>query len=147
MNDVTISRQGPPETVLPPEDPEITNLLEAAILIEDISTRRGALNQVAEMYPTSINVWKTIAAYGRDTMESYAACRVGYHRGLDALRKNGWRGSGYVRWAHPSNQAFLECLSGLQVISEKIEDFEESERCKLFLLQLEPEWLRIVDSQ
>ncbi len=147
MNDVTISRQGPPETILPPEDPKISNLLEAAIGTEDTHKRRGALNQVAEMYPTSISVWKTIATYGRDTMESYAAYRVGYHRGLDALRKNGWRGSGYVRWAHPSNQAFLECLSGLQIVSERIEDFEESERCKLFLLQLEPNWLNIVASQ
>ena len=52
--------------------------------------------------------------------------------------KNGWRGSGYVRWEHPTNRAFLECLSGLQKASEQIGDFAESERCTIFLLQLEP---------
>ena len=146
MNDVTISRQGPPETVLPPEDIQIVNLLKSISSIEDDQIRRSELNRVAGMYPSSIEVWKTTASYGRDIIESYAAYRVGYHRGLDALRKNGWRGSGYVRWVHPSNRAFLSCLSGLQIISEMIQDYEESERCKVFLLQLEPDWLNIIDS-
>ena len=143
MSDVTISRQGPPETVLPSENEAITNLLESAILIEDETNRRLEITRIAGMYPSSIQVWKTIAEYGRDIIESYAAYRVGYHRGLDALRKNGWRGSGYVRWVHPSNQAFLTCLSGLQAISEQIGDQEESERCFVFVLQLEPDWLNL----
>tara|TARA_B110000014_G_scaffold219441_1_gene174981 strand:+ start:561 stop:1001 length:441 start_codon:yes stop_codon:yes gene_type:complete len=143
MSDVSISRQGPPETVLPAEDETIINLLENAVLIEDDLSRRAELNRIAGMYPSSIQVWKTIAQYGRDIIESYAAYRVGYHRGLDALRKNGWRGSGYVRWMHQSNQAFLTCLSGLQIISEEIGDQEESDRCFVFLLQLEPDWLNV----
>ena len=143
MNNVSISRDGPPETVLPPENPEIIELLKVALQLDDQNLRREKLNQVAGKFPSSIEVWKTMGLSGRDTMESYAAFRVGYHRGLDALRKNGWRGSGYVRWEHPSNRAFLECLSGLQRISEQIGDFAESERCTVFLLQLEPEWQRI----
>ena len=83
---------------------------------------------------------------GRDIIESYAAFRVGYHRGLDALRKNGWRGAGYVRWRHPSNRGFLECLLGLQKISEEIRDLEEAERCRIFLFQLEPDWQSVIES-
>ncbi|MBN39874.1 MAG: hypothetical protein CL457_04345 [Acidimicrobiaceae bacterium] len=139
MRNVSISREGLPETVLPPENPEIVELLDAALQLENQNLRREKLNQIAGRFPSSIEVWKTMGLAGRDTMESYAAFRVGYHRGLDALRKNGWRGSGYVRWGHPSNRAFLECLSGLQRISEQIGDFAESERCGIFLLQLDPE--------
>ena len=139
MSNVSISREGLPETVLPPERPEIVELLDAALKLDDQGLRRKELNQVAGRFPSSIEVWKTMGLAGRDIMESYAAFRVGYHRGLDALRKNGWRGSGYVRWEHPSNRAFLECLSGLQRISEQIGDFAESERCGIFLLQLDPE--------
>ena len=47
------------------------------------------------------------------TIERYAYYRVGYHRGLDALRANGWRGSGYVRWSEPTNRGFLRALAGL----------------------------------
>lgn len=143
MSNISISRDGLPETVLPPENPEIVNLLDAAMQLDDQNLRREKLNQVAGRFPSSIEVWKTMGSCGRDIIESYAAFRVGYHRGLDALRKNGWRGSGYVRWEHPTNRAFLECLSGLQKASEQIGDFAESERCTIFLLQLEPEWQRI----
>jgi hypothetical protein len=71
-------------------------------------------------------------------LESYAAYRVGYHRGLDLLRANGWRGSGFVRWQHASNLGFLLCLLGLQLSAEKIGENDEAERCRLFLLQLDP---------
>ena len=73
-------------------------------------------------------------------MESYAAYRVGYHRGLDTLRQNGWRGSGYVRWKHQTNRPFLRCLAGLQQCAAQIGETDEAERCALFLLQLDPSW-------
>lgn len=41
-----------------------------------------------------------VGALGRAStpgIEAYMAFRVGYHRGLDQLRANGWRGSGFVR--------------------------------------------------
>ena len=97
MSNVSISREGLPETVLPPEDPEIIELLDSALKLKDENQRRGKINEIAGNFPTSLEVWKTVAMNGRDIIESYAAFRVGYHRGLDALRKNGWRGSGYVR--------------------------------------------------
>jgi len=62
------------------------------------------------------------------------------HRGLDALRQNGWRGSGYVKWEHPTNRPFLRCLSGLQERAAEIGEDDEAERCALFLRQREPTW-------
>ncbi len=73
-------------------------------------------------------------------MEAYAAYRVGYHRGLDSLRANGWRGSGYVRWEHPSNQGFLRALAGLARQATAIGEHDEAERCELFLRQCDPAW-------
>ena len=61
-------------------------------------------------------------------VRAYAAFRIRYHRGLDSLRKNGWRGSGYVRWRHESNRGFLRCLSGLARMAAAIgEDGEGTE--------------------
>lgn len=68
----------------------------------------------------------------------YAAYRVGYHRGLDSLRANGWKGSGYVRWNHTPNRGFLRCLNGLQRMAGLLGESDEEERCRLFLLQLDP---------
>lgn len=73
-------------------------------------------------------------------MESYSAFRVGYHRGLDALRQSGWRGSGYVRWQHETNQGFLMALAGLQACAAQIGETDEDERCATFLRQLDPSW-------
>jgi hypothetical protein len=73
-----------------------------------------------------------------DAVEAYAYSRVGYHRGLDTLRGAGWRGSGYVRWAHPSNRGFLRCLLGLQRQAAAIGEQDEDERCRVFLMQLDP---------
>ena len=75
-------------------------------------------------------------------MESYAYFRVGYHRGLDALRGAGWRGSGYVRWRHPSNRGFLRALDGLRARAAEIGEADEADRCDQFLHQLDPEWDR-----
>ena len=58
----------------------------------------------------------------------------------DGLRQNGWRGSGFVRWQHPSNRGFLRALAGLQRCAEAIGERDEAERCQLFLLQLDPGW-------
>jgi hypothetical protein len=66
------------------------------------------------------------------------AYRVGYHRGLDALRQNGWKGSGYVRWSAVSNHGFLNCLDGLARTAALIGETDEATRCAQFLLQCDP---------
>jgi hypothetical protein len=77
-----------------------------------------------------------------DPVEAYAYFRVGYHRGLDALRQSGWRGSGYVRWRHPSNRGFLRAVDGLRRQAEAIGETDEALRCADFLRQLDPDWDR-----
>ena len=59
---------------------------------------------------------------------------------LDALRAAGWKGSGLVRWAHPSNRGFLRCLDGLRSSAGSIGEHAEEERCSQFLRQLDPSW-------
>ena len=76
--------------------------------------------------------------YATDTVERYAAYRVGYHRGLATLRANGWRGSGYVRWADETNRGFLGCLRGLGAMAAAIGETDEAERIALFIAQLDP---------
>lgn len=88
--------------------------------------------------PTSLFAWSAYGENARDDLESYMAFRVGYHRGLDALRQNGWRGSGYVRWSEPSNRGFLRCLLGLARAATRIGESSEAARCRTFLAQLDP---------
>jgi hypothetical protein len=64
---------------------------------------------------------------------AYAYARTGYHRGLDSLRRNGWRGSGPVPWEHLPNQGFLRALWALSVAAGRIGDRVEQERCAQFM--------------
>jgi hypothetical protein len=136
---ISLSPQGPPETVLPPEPASVTDGLAAA-LEQAADERRAAVAAVVAAHPRSLQAWATLGQLGRDEVESYAAFRVGYHRGLDTLRQNGWRGTGYVRWSHPENRGFLRALHGLEVTAARIGEADEAERCALFLRQLDPSW-------
>ncbi len=138
-HNVRFGGSGIPQTVLPEEDPVVeSRLAEAASL--DGDARREAIAAVTADNPRSLSAWAALGDAGRDTMESYAYYRIGYHRGLDALRQNGWRGSGYVKWEHLTNRPFLRCLDGLQRHADSIGEDDEAERCALFLRQLEPSW-------
>lgn len=66
-------------------------------------------------------------------VESYAYARTGYHRGLDALRRAGWKGHGPVPWEHRANRGFLRCLAALARAADAIKETEEAERCWKFL--------------
>jgi len=128
------------ETVLPDESFERLAALEAALGADD---KRSALAKVAAANPQFLDAWAHLSENGTDQVECYAFARVGYHRGLDALRRSGWRGSGFVRWQHPSNQGFLRSLEGLRRSAEAIGEAEEAERCALFLRQCDPKWTGI----
>jgi hypothetical protein len=130
---------GPPETVLPPEDAAARAALDAA-LDAPPPQRRDAVAAVVARWPRDLAPWAALGSLGRDDVEAYAAFRVGYHRGLDRLRQNGWRGSGYVRWRHETNRPFLRCLAGLARQAAVIGETDEAERCTLFLQQCDPSW-------
>ena len=131
---------GLPETVLDPAPPAAVAAWEAA-MAQPAAERGPALSEVAARWPRLLEAWSELgrwaASEGRH-VEAYAYCRVGYHRGLDALRAAGWRGSGYVRWAEHTNSGFLWSLLGLGRCAEAIGEQDEADRCAGFLTQLDP---------
>ncbi|HEY3715989.1 MAG TPA: DUF3151 domain-containing protein [Jatrophihabitantaceae bacterium] len=97
--------------------------------------------EVAAAFPTSSAAWAALAeaafAGGRP-VEAYAYARTGYHRGLDALRRSGWKGSGPVPWAHRPNQGFLRALHVLGQAAGAIGEQDEAQRCATFLNDSDP---------
>lgn len=139
MPDVHMSPSGPPETVIPAESPEVLTAVQNAAL-QVGEGRIGAVQAVTGEFPGSLCAWVELGDVSIEPIVRYAAYRVGYHRGLDRLRQSGWRGSGYVRWQHESNRAFLRCLNGLGELAAQLGEQDEAQRCALFLRQLDPEW-------
>jgi len=127
----------PPETVLP-DAPEVARARLASAVEAPPARRRDAVADVVASFPSYLLAWAELGALARDDVEAYACYRVGYHRGLDALRGAGWRGSGYVRWSAPANVGFLRCLEGLGHAAAAIGETAEEERIALFLAQLDP---------
>lgn len=142
MNDAHIDLGSrPPETILEEPPPVAVARLAAALELPS-ERRRDAVADVVAAFPNLLLGWAELGALARDDVEAYACYRVGYHRGLDALRAAGWRGSGYVRWRHPPNRGFLRCLEGLGQAAAAIGETAEEERCARFLAQLDPDRVR-----
>jgi hypothetical protein len=95
----------------------------------------------AAQYPASCLAWAVLAdeafAAGRN-VEAYAYARTGYHRGLDALRRSGWRGTGPVPWSHEPNRGFLRALAVLGRAAAALGEHDEAERCATFLAECDP---------
>jgi len=114
----------PPETRLPPDPAQ-----GAVAAGTDPS-------DVARSHPASSLPWALLAERAladRDDVEAYAYARTGYHRGLDTLRRNGWKGHGPVPWAHEPNRGFLRALAALARAAERIGEDDEAHRCREFL--------------
>jgi hypothetical protein len=97
--------------------------------------------QVATAHPASSAAWAALAeeSLGRGFwIEAYAYARTGYHRGLDALRRAGWRGTGPVPWSHEPNQGFLRALHALAVAAAAVNETDEASRCTAFLDDCDP---------
>ncbi|GAA3415589.1 DUF3151 domain-containing protein [Streptosporangium vulgare] len=122
---------GPPPTLLP-DLPEAREALESGAKASDVAARFPA-------YPAA---WAVLAdeyfAAGH-AVTSYAFARTGYHRGLDQLRRSGWKGHGPIPWQHLPNQGFLRCLHALARAAQSIGEKEEAERCFQFLKDSSPE--------
>lgn len=110
-----------PEATLLPVDP-------AAARLDAGEDARA----VAAAYPTSSLAWALLAeeALGAGhAVEGYAYARTGYHRGLDALRKGGWRGAGPVPWSHEPNRGVLRAIAALAEAAAAIGEDAERQRC------------------
>jgi hypothetical protein len=121
---------GPPATLLPDETGP-RELLEGG----------ADPAEVAAAHPTSSLAWAELAeaAHARGaTIESYAYARTGYHRGLDALRRAGWKGYGPVPWSHAPNRGFLRALYALGQAAAAIGEDTEAARIRQFLDDSDP---------
>ena len=122
---------GPPPTHLP-DDPAATELVEGTAPVD-----------VVRRHPASPIAWAALAAQAAeekaDDVVVYAYSRVGYHRSLDMLRRNGWKGHGPVPWSHEPNRGFLRCLALLALAAQAIGELDEAERCATFLRDSSPE--------
>ena len=122
---------GMPQTLLAP-DPAAAELAGS----EDGALAAATLTRAASTHPTSSLAWALLAEAALDgdrPVEAYAYARTGYHRGLDALRKAGWRGQGPVPWSHQPNRGFLRALAALTRAARAIGERDEEARCAAFL--------------
>jgi hypothetical protein len=128
---------GPPPVLLP-DDPEPLDALAAG---DDPAG-------VAARWPTSSLAWATLAeralADGQ-AVQSYAYARTGYHRGLDSLRRGGWKGFGPVPLSHGPNAGVLRSIAALSRAAEAIEEFPEAQRCRELLLDCDPAALGLLE--
>lgn len=100
---------------------------------------------VARSHPASSLVWAVLAEDALEDgadIEGYAYARTGYHRGLDSLRRAGWRGQGPLPWSHEPNRGFLRALAALSVAAGRIGELEEQRRCADFLRESSAEAAR-----
>jgi Protein of unknown function (DUF3151) len=96
---------------------------------------------VAAAHPAASAGWAALAERALadgEPVAAYAYARTGYHRGLDQLRRNGWKGFGSVPWAHQPNQGFLRALAALAKAAEAIGEQDEAARCRQFLADSDP---------
>jgi hypothetical protein len=120
-----------PDPILLPADSEA----EAALLAEE---HPGI---VAAAHPSASVAWAALAedALAEDrAITAYAYARTGYHRGLDKLRRNGWKGFGPVPFAHEPNQGFLRCVAALARAADAIGETDEYGRCLDLLDDCDP---------
>ncbi|WP_402462939.1 DUF3151 domain-containing protein [Isoptericola aurantiacus] len=122
---------GPPPTLLPDDHAEAREGLETG---QDPA-------RLAADHPSASLVWAVLAEQtltGEDdvvhSVTAYAYARTGYHRGLDALRRAGWRGQGPVPADHVPNQGFLRAVLALSEAARRIAEDAEAERCRQLLV-------------
>ncbi|MBV9204052.1 MAG: DUF3151 domain-containing protein [Actinobacteria bacterium] len=104
-------------------------------------TAGEAPEKVAARFPAYSAAWAALAARALDrgdAVTAYAYARTGYHRGLDQLRRAGWRGNGPVPWEHEPNRGFLRSLCLLGRSAAAIGEDDEARRCEQFLRDASP---------
>jgi hypothetical protein len=116
---------GLPPTYLP-DNPDASAALRDAVDPASVAAR----------FPDYSAAWAALAERANaagDPVACYAYARTGYHRGLDQLRRAGWKGHGPIPWEHEPNRGFLRSLHMLSVAAAEIGEDDEATRCSEFL--------------
>lgn len=137
---MTTNLLGPGPTLLP-EEPDVL----ASLANDELDAADAVI-----AHPRSPLAWALLAdeafAAGK-TLESYAFARVGYHRGLDALRRAGWKGHGPVPWSHEPNRGVLRALYALHRAADAIGEEDEVERLATFLADCDPTVVESIEAE
>ncbi|GAA2721630.1 DUF3151 domain-containing protein [Cellulomonas aerilata] len=124
---------GPAPTLLPADHPDA---VVRAALADGTDLREAVRRAPASSYVWALLAEQALAGHGThpsDPVAAYAFARTGYHRGLDTLRRAGWRGQGPIPASHEPNQGFLRALLALAEAAEAIGETDEAQRCRTFL--------------
>ena len=73
------------------------------------------------------------------SITAYAYARTGYHRSLDRLRANGWKGWGPVPFDHEPNQGVLRSIAALAHCAQAIGEDHEYDRLRQMLSDADPD--------
>lgn len=143
MPEAPLPMHGVSETLLPPEPEAATSALTEALMAHDEGPRHlgRRLRAIVTDHPTFLDGWAHMSVWAMeegDPVAGYAFARTGYHRGLDTIRRAGWRGSGPVPWHHEPNRGFLRSVHSLMRAAALIGEMDEARRCRDFLLELDP---------
>ncbi|HET9898482.1 MAG TPA: DUF3151 domain-containing protein [Streptosporangiaceae bacterium] len=130
MNHENLLASATPAPTYLPENEEAASALRAGA---DPAT-------VAAQFPTHCAAWADLAenALPGNPVAAYAYARTGYHRGLDQLRRAGWRGNGPIPWEHEPNRGFLRALNLLGAAAAAIGEDDEVARISEFLRESSP---------
>ena len=144
MPESPLPMHGVAETLLPDEPEAATTALTQALMAHDEGPRHlgRRLRTIVSDHPAFLDGWAHLAVWAieeGDPVAAYAFARTGYHRGLDKIRRAGWKGSGPVPWHHEPNRGFLRSVQALMRAAALIREMDEAERCRAFLVELDPE--------
>lgn len=144
MPESPLPMHGVSETLLPAEPEAATTALTQALMAHDEGPRHlgRRLRAIVSDHPAFLDGWAHLAIWAieeGDPVAAYAFARTGYHRGLDKIRRAGWKGSGPVPWHHEPNRGFLRSVQALMRSAALIREMDEAERCRAFLVELDPD--------
>lgn len=134
------------ENLLRPEP----TLLPADAAVDEALARGESIERVVRDHPESPLAWALLADEAFEAereIEAYAFARVGYHRGLDSLRRAGWKGAGPVPWSHEPNRGVLRALYALRRSAQQIGETAEFERLTDFLNDANADAITEIESE
>ena len=143
MSEIPLPMHGVSETLLDPEPESSTSALADALMAHDEGPRHlgRRLRTIVTQQPTFLDGWAHLAFWALeegDEVAAYAFARTGYHRGLDRIRRAGWKGQGPVPGHHEPNRGVLRSVQALMRAAALMGEMDEAERCRAFLLELDP---------